>query len=352
MTTDENGVAMATLTSSQSGNATVVSSVNEISESVIVSFTSQSRGPLRQPEPNEIPIYTAADLAKIGVDPQYPLNDKYIQMADIDLSEYSNWNPIKDYFRGTFDGNGFVIKNLKINRPKEDYQDLFNRTFGATIQNVGLINVDVVGKYYVGAPIGLSRNSNIVNCYSIGNVSGAAVVGGLIGETSSDSQYSYNIIQCSYSGGTASGQYNCVGGLVGRNRGYIRNSYSTSKVTGFSYVGGLVGENAYHQMTSIMYCYSVGEVSGTEDVGGLVGYNAFAGGHGGIDYSLWDIETSKTTNYGNINPMYGNYGKTTAEMKMKSTFVKWDFDNVWTIDEGQSYPYLRTNEQIPHPGTN
>ena len=29
-------------------------------------------------------------------------------------------------------------------------------------------------------------------------------------------------------------------------------------------------------------------------------------------------------------------------MKQKATYVGWDFNNVWTIDDGQSYPYLRS----------
>jgi hypothetical protein len=37
-------------------------------------------------------------------------------------------------------------------------------------------------------------------------------------------------------------------------------------------------------------------------------------------------------------------------MKDPVRFKKWDFNTVWGIDEGVSYPYLQTNEQIPHPG--
>jgi hypothetical protein len=36
-------------------------------------------------------------------------------------------------------------------------------------------------------------------------------------------------------------------------------------------------------------------------------------------------------------------------MKQQSTFVDWDFDTVWQIDEGKTYPYLRTNPQSPPP---
>jgi hypothetical protein len=37
------------------------------------------------------------------------------------------------------------------------------------------------------------------------------------------------------------------------------------------------------------------------------------------------------------------YSQTTAEMKTEATYeAGWDFDNVWYIDEGSSYPLLRT----------
>lgn len=49
-------------------------------------------------------------------------------MADLDLSNYTNWQPIGNSsapFSGQFDGNGFIIKNLTISRPNELYQGLF-----------------------------------------------------------------------------------------------------------------------------------------------------------------------------------------------------------------------------------
>ncbi len=30
-------------------------------------------------------------------------------------------------------------------------------------------------------------------------------------------------------------------------------------------------------------------------------------------------------------------------------YVDWDFSTIWKIETGVSYPYLRNNEQIPHP---
>jgi len=37
----------------------------------------------------------------------------------------------------------------------------------------------------------------------------------------------------------------------------------------------------------------------------------------------------------------GGTGKTTDQMTQQATFVDWDFDEIWAIDEGQSYPYFK-----------
>jgi hypothetical protein len=70
-----------------------------------------------------------------------------------------------------------------------------------------------------------------------------------------------------------------------------------------------------------------------------VGYNYDAT----VTASYWDTETSGLTTSA------GGTGRTTAEMKQQSTFVDWDFDTVWQIDEGETYPYLRSNPQSPPP---
>jgi hypothetical protein len=54
----------------------------------------------------------------------------------------------------------------------------------------------------------------------------------------------------------------------------------------------------------------------------------------------WDVETSNQDNDGTIC----SEGKTTGEMKNYSTYVGWDFDNVWAINPSinEGYPYLKS----------
>ena len=97
------------------------------------------------------------------------LDKQYIQVADIDLSEYSNslegWNPIgktdeswdtynpieiSTSFKGTYDGGNYTITGLEVKGHGKDYQGLFGLTQGATIRNVDLIDNKVIGRDYVG----------------------------------------------------------------------------------------------------------------------------------------------------------------------------------------------------------
>lgn len=63
--------------------------------------------------------------------------------------------------------------------------------------------------------------------------------------------------------------------------------------------------------------------------GGLVGYST-----GTVTSSFWDIQTSlKDTSEA------GGVGKMTSQMKNQSTFLDWDFNNIWRIKES-NYPCL------------
>lgn len=60
-----------------------------------------------------------------------------------------------------------------------------------------------------------------------------------------------------------------VGGLVGWNRGIIRNSYAEGNVNGGNLVGGLVGSN----WEQIYNSHAMGNVTGCQTVGGFAGSN-------------------------------------------------------------------------------
>ena len=165
-------------------------------------------------------------------------------------------------------------------------------------------------------------------------MTGYRYVGGLLG-----SNNHANVIN-SYSTCSITG-YDSVGGLVGFHViGAVVNSYSTGSVTGNEFVGGLVGFIDYGIVSN---CYSTGNVAGDTQVGALVGEE---GGSGAVVNSFWDIETS-----GQATSAIG-MGKTTTEMKDVATYsVQWDITGVpnpstrdlafiWNIVDGETYPFL------------
>lgn len=174
---------------------------------------------------------------------------------------------------------------------------------------------------YTGGLVGDSNNCEIIRSYATGNVySSSYATGGLVGGGGGKIEYSFAIGQVR---GTSS-----VGGLIGESSGIVQNSYSHGKVTGTnSQVGGLIGKST----GLVSNTYSIGEVIGPIGIGGLIG--AFTGEE--VSKSYYDTNTS-----GRSDTIQGT-PKTTAEMMQQATFVNWDFNTIWAIDEGISYPHLR-----------
>ncbi len=227
--------------------------------------------------------------------------------------------------------------------------------------------------------------SNIINSYAKGKVIApdCEQVGGLVGLTGVQTT-----ISNSYFDGEVSG-LKSVGGLVGFNEGFIKESFSKGSVKGEEAVGGFVGQNypcgvgyrpcaniVKDQTGQIHNSYSQSEVSGSKKTGGFAGINTnkksyalFSSKPKGIidkSYSsgkvidlsglrgnagcagfvsessksqvldcFWDKETSGK------DWSAGGEGKTSLEMIERGTFSNWDFDSIWGID---NYPYLLFEE--------
>ena len=257
-------------------------------------------------------------------------------------------------FTGKFEGNGFAIDSLYINRFDTFYSGLFGKTKKALVSNLGIINCNVIGRERVGGLVGFVHDySTVINCYSTGMINGKCDVGGLIGfiafsevnNSHSDCNvsgeyeigglvgYTYSSsASSSYSNGEISMANYEAGGLVGgANSSTISNCYSTSIVSADSTCGGLVGKN---YLSTVSNSYSIGNVSGSKYVGGLVGKNYSST----VFYSFWDKQTS------GLDSSDGGIGKTSSEMKTKLTFASagWDFDTTWAIaaDYNDGYPNL------------
>lgn len=288
------------------------------------------------------------------------LNAHYRLVADIDASKTASWNrgegfrPIGDParpFQGVFDGGGYTIADLTIDRPSTMGVGLFG-AIGADgeVRNVGLSGGSVEGQQLVGGLAG--QNEGIVrNAFVTAEVrSGGANVGGLVGRNAES-----GTVTLSYVSGDVAGWDN-VGGIAGQNNGTIDRSYVSGDVNGSQFVGGLVGRNEMYG-ASIMDSFAAGEVQGSSEVGGAVGRHigilerSYAIGRvsgtssdigalvgrnmtGVVTDSFYD---SQTTGQGGVGTAL-----TTAEMRQRASFGNaWDFEATWLMNEGEGYPALR-----------
>ena len=262
----------------------------------------------------------------------------YIQTADIDASSSFNWDegsgftPIGNLttaFTGSYNGKGYIIDNIFINRCTDSLIGLFGMTNKAEINNLGLTNVNIKGSIFVGGLVGHFYGGQITNCYTTGNVTGNAYVGGLAGINEGSISFCYSGVNVSYS-------YDVIGGLVGLNADFISCSYSTGDVTGNNYVGGFVGVN----LDFIIHSYSRSSVeANTNYIGGLIGDN-----YGYTINSFWDIETSGQST------SIGGDGLITADMQNIESYFNagWDFMDEMT-NGSKDYWGLNSNENEGYP---
>ena len=245
------------------------------------------------------------------------LSANYILINDIDLAGWDNWVPIgnrDDYpFRGIFDGNKHVIKNMTINingNTAYVYGGLFGLLKG-TVRNTGIVNSTIgvtVSNYsyaWAGGIAGRCEDSAFIdNCYNMGRVSAVsssnpAYAGGIVGQSMSST-----ISNCYNTGSIDSLSnygYAFAGGISGNSSSMISNCHNTGKTsattTGSSnaYAGGIAGEYASSRINS---CYNTGKVSATVNSPGSA--DAFAGGIAGRNNNNQPATISNSYNTGEV----------------------------------------------------
>ncbi|MCL2284084.1 MAG: hypothetical protein FWC26_12280 [Fibromonadales bacterium] len=185
-------------------------------------------------------ITTAEQLAGLAVlvngNPSVSFEGKTIRLeSNINLNK-KEWTSIGSEstpFKGSFNGNGKVIKNLSINKPAADNLGLFGYASGAKISNLGLDSVDVKGRNSVGSISG--NGGKIANSYVRGNIEGNGNLGGIMGYGPKVWADSANVVANSYFVGkiTKNTNQGSSGGIIGNYTGssdirLVRNSYYNS----------------------------------------------------------------------------------------------------------------------------
>ncbi|MBO7447529.1 hypothetical protein J6U78_04280 [bacterium] len=291
-------------------------------------------------------IDTADDFLKIGNDYTCPIDGYYIQTSDIDMAEKDN--VALNYFGGVYNGNNHVIRNIKIGKSAR-YVGLFSTINSASVYNLGLINIEKkIGNQYFGFLGGYIINSEISNCYVKSDVylKNTVGAGGIAGEFSRS-----KMIKCGFEGDVyVIGSFGGLAFLASQSSFEECSAEIYSVITIIkNTIGGLLHDG---RKDFFKNCYAKGDY---------------------LDYAFFapneESECSFSNCYvfsehdcvlpnGNFANCYFNSNcveqvegvtgfVSPEDMKKQETYVGWDFENVWDIDEGVGTPYFRY--ALPEP---
>lgn len=259
----------------------------------------------------------------------------FIQTADIDASSTATWfsdgstgyygfpiiggysnsvgNHVSGTFAGNYDGEGYSITDLYINRAPH-YVALFGYCSNATLKNIRLINptvnigatggsssngyqgnaillasgsatIDNIHIYggtvtantwhgYIGGMLGRTASITASNCTANVTMNLTTTYGGPCGIFMAYSESSTTVFtNCSSSGSISSSNLGFLGGFVGETYAgsYTYNQcYSTANVSGVNYCGGFSG-GIYDGGSTFNNCYATGSVTANYS-GGFFGY--------------------------------------------------------------------------------
>lgn len=255
-------------------------------------------------------------------------------------------------------------------------------------QSGSIENVTVLNASLEFGSVGLISGWNegvISNTYTNGVINEANQAGGI-------AAVNFGSIQKSAFEGTLSNVLNSTGGIAGTNfEGSITESYSTTSTANIGTFGGISGifqygiiENNYAHF-NMLDSSSVGGIVGLYGLGGSLiedkpisiinnysfgevdsktEFQNFYRGIIGLAF-LNAVDSAQTVD--KIKDNYWNEdllgqedllpgfritagASSTAELKTLNTFENWDFTNIWSIDQGSSFPFLRNNPPMSKPG--
>ncbi len=283
--------------------------------------------------------YTGCNGYELMNDLDFDTNESgSINSSDDYWNAGKGWEPIGtsgDGFTGIFDGNGYRINNLYINRSESDSSTigLFGYVSEAEIRNLGLTgdyaSITADSSDYVGALIGYSSASTVSNVYATIDINHSD-----FGDS--------------------------IGGLIGKMfEGSLTNAYTSgdirSAIDNWHYMGGVVGENNGGTISNI---YSIANVledpADTPNKGGaLVGLND----NGTISDSYWNASlTPLSATDDNEGTLTDTVGLSTTDMKcpqspsdsscdIATAYQNWSEDN-WDFGTSTEYPALNINDII------
>lgn len=168
----------------------------------------------------------------------------FIQTADLDLGNHA-WTPIGNSttkFTGSYNGGEYVISNLYYNENTQSNVGLFGYISGATLTKITIANGSIYGNGATGGICGYATNSTISYCAN---------------------------------NSTIYGKKEQIGGVCGYlEKTTVTNCINYGLVSGFNFVGGVVGRCKSNNSNVITNCINVGQIfSMCATSGNIIGFN-------------------------------------------------------------------------------
>ena len=267
-------------------------------------------------------VSTAAQLIRLSTTSADWSSKHFVQTADIDLGD-CEWTAIgtsATKFTGSYNGSGFAVRGLYINRTNGAGIDgLFGSISAATIQNLIVEGQITSNASYVGGLVGdVNSTSSISKVLVLVDITypGGDYVGGIVGNFEAGT-VRYSAYRGSMS---ASNEYGSIGSFTGYTlEGTTVDSYGRAAMSGLSeYKSGMNGAN--NVKVTRGYTVTPGANWGI----------ARAQNAGPVSNSFWDSQAGPASAQfsGSIS---GATGKTTAQLKDFSTFTaaSWDIVDGW-----------------------
>jgi len=200
----------------------------------------------------------------------------YNDFASLSANEGVGWNPLGtgiSPFKGSFNGNGYTISDLKIDSTSIDFVGIFGVVAGdGVFRNLTLesVNVTESGANEGGILIGLVTENAIISISSILITNSSLDGGGDLGAFVGDNDGTLAITN-STSSNIINSTSDDIGGFVGINNGImtILQSINFSSVDGNDEVSGFVGESSGDLVIS--NSLNNGNISGEDRTAGFVG---------------------------------------------------------------------------------
>ena len=268
---------------------------------------------------NSINRYLSTAEISLGVD--VVINENLLERLAVDEQGNINastegitvWQPIKNIFCGTFDGQGHTISGLYSSGGDVG---LFSNNISGNISNVTVKDSYFYTENGFAGGIAASAEGNIKNCSFYGVINASKVkaamfsMGGICGKLYKGSNPSILISNCNNYGNIYGNNY--VGGICG----IVKSAIHFIRCANYGVIeGDRIGGIAAESNTQITSCYNMGK---------LTGVNASTSEAAGICHALAsDIDNCYNAGeISNVKNSYGiaGFGKD-AQRKISSSYM-------------------------------